>query len=109
MVAAKQDQATAFREIHKVLDAIPGVWSPVNHVSENDDRILGLGADFLDERPQARGTAVDVADSERTSGKPIIRILVLMPKFILELHRTSVHFKLLPHGGVRRVAGPKSV
>jgi hypothetical protein len=48
------------------------IRSPVDHVSEHDKTILGLGFDCLDGRLQAGGTTVDVTNREGSVGNGVI-------------------------------------
>jgi hypothetical protein len=102
-----QDEAAAVREVDDLPDTFPGIRPPVDDVAEHDDRVLGLGADVLDERPQGGGTAVDVANREESVGHGVDEILSVTEP-ILDPVRTLVQASPLPVGGVPHVGGSES-
>jgi hypothetical protein len=69
MVAHQEDEPAATGEVAQLLDGSLRVRTVVDHVAQDDDRVVFSGIDGVDQAPQGRAATMNIANREQSVGR----------------------------------------
>lgn len=66
VIATEHNQPTLELQADKSIDDTLGVWTVIDEIAEDNDRVMGSRLDGIEESAQGDGTSVDVSDGDGT-------------------------------------------